>query len=310
MFLSLAFAHLGLAQANDSIVTKGTEQSFHESMPGPGYYAKVVTGNREETNAAAVANGIPLQTTLKSSTLKDLHSITKEDIERQVEREQDLLRKRPGTFGKDRREPLSKLLNKWGAGKDVEGTPGPGDYSYMEKDTFGSQIKTMNARCQLQEELKSQLMEGDIIEKYTPNGKARTSRRRQKSKKVRPRSALERFIKKESSRRPKTAGRLSNTYKMSYNDRNGSNKYLAKSRSLSASNKSQRTGISFSFIFDKDVSQREEKVRPWTAGDERRLIGNPPNLDQEMASSMKRQKRPSSMTVKKKQPGKKSNRRI
>ena len=99
-----------------------------------------------------------------------------------MKREQDLLRKRPGTFGKDRREPLSKLLNKWGAGKDVEGTPGPGDYCYMEKDTFGGQIKTMNARCQLQEELKSQLMEGDIIEKYMPNGNPRTSRRRQKSK--------------------------------------------------------------------------------------------------------------------------------
>ena len=285
---------------------KGTERSFHESMPGPGYYAKVVTGNREETNAAAAANSIPLQTTLKSSTLKDLHSITKEDIERQVEREQDLLRKRPGTFGKDRREPLSKLLNKWGAGKDVEGTPGPGDYSYMEKDTFGSQIKTMNARCQLQEELKSQLMEGNIIEKYTPNGKARTSRRRQKSKKVRPRSALERFIKKESSRRPKTAGRLSNTYKMSYNDRNGSNKYLAQSRSLSASNKSKRTEYHSPSYSTKTYHKGKKKVRPWTAGDERRLIGNPPNLDQEMASSMKRQKRPSSMTVKKKQPGKKS----
>ena len=71
---------------------KGTEQSFHESMPGPGYYAKVVTGSREETNAAAEANIIPMQTTLKSSTLKNTHSNTKEDIERQ-EREQDLLRK-------------------------------------------------------------------------------------------------------------------------------------------------------------------------------------------------------------------------
>ena len=152
----------------------------------------------------------------------------------------------------------------------------------MEKDTFGGQIKTMNARCQLQEELKSQLMEGDIIEKYMPNGNPRTSRR-QKSKKVRPRSALERFIKKESSRRPKTAGRLSNTYKMSYNDRSGSNKYLAKSRSLSASNKSQRKEYHSPSYSAKADHKGKKKARPWTAGDERRLIGNPPNLDQEMA---------------------------
>ena len=93
---------------------------------------------------------------------------------------------------------------------------------------------------------------------------------------------------------------------MSYNDRNGSNKYLAQSRSLSASNKSKRTEYHSPSYSTKTYHKGKKKVRPWTAGDERRLIGNPPNLDQEMASSMKRQKRPSSMTVKKKQPGKKS----
>ena len=74
-----------------------------------------------------------------------------------MEKKQEYLRKRPGTFGKDKRESLSKLLSKWGAGIDVEGTPGPGDYNYIKNDTFADQIKTMNARCQLQEELKNQL---------------------------------------------------------------------------------------------------------------------------------------------------------
>ena len=39
---------------------------------------------------------------------------------------------------------------------------GPSDYNYLKNDTFADQIKTMNARCQFQEDLKKQSLKGDM----------------------------------------------------------------------------------------------------------------------------------------------------
>ena len=289
---------------------KGTEQSFHDWMPGPGYYAKVITGARGEENNNAKTSKIKLQsmtTSMSTSGMMNKSVVTRKDIEKEMETKHEYLRKRPGTFGKDKRESLSKLLNKWGAGIDVEGTPGPSDYNYLKNDTFADQIKTMNARCQFQEDLKKQSLKGDMIEKYASkvkqnfdnknynnNSTKLSKKNRVKKNNLRPQSAMERFVQKEISSRPKTAGRLRNTYKMSYNDRKGTSKDLSYNRTLSASsNRSRKEYNSPSSSY-----HNSNRPRPWTAGDERRIIGKPPNVDEELSKNKrKKKKRPSSMTV-------------
>eukprot|EP00943_MAST-04B_sp_MAST-4B-sp1_P003927 g3927.t1 len=319
-----SFCSPGFGTSSRFNAEKGTEQSFHDWMPGPGYYAKVVTGAKNEMKQNSNGGKIILQKMGRSvsATATGMTNniiTTRQDVEKALQKKQEYLRKRPGTFGKDKRESLSKLLNKWGAGIDVEGTPGPGDYDYIKNDSFADQIKTMNARCQLQEELKRQLMKGDIIENYVSNikqnfnenshsnskfntsGLPRGKRKNSKKQNLRPQSAMERYVQKEISLRPKTAGRLRNTYKMSYNDRRGTSKDLSYNRALSASSSRSRTEYKspLSGLSHRSNKNSKHTNRPWTAGDERRIIGKPPNVDEEISKSSKKKKqRPSSMKVK------------
>ena len=70
------------------MVKKCTEQSFHDWMPGPGYYAKVITGARGEENNNAKTSKIKLQSMTKSMSTSGMMNksvVTRKDIEKEME---------------------------------------------------------------------------------------------------------------------------------------------------------------------------------------------------------------------------------
>jgi hypothetical protein len=140
---------------------KGTEEAFHKWMPGPGFHQKVNTGARRKKKGGKKLGLAVPKFADKEDTLDDV-----------IQRSSKYIRKK-GTFGGATREPMSKLLQRWGLGLEVEG-PGPMDYDFQSRDGFADQLKSANARCRVQQEKRKTF----LTRKGKKPAEAQTRRRR------------------------------------------------------------------------------------------------------------------------------------